>query len=97
MEVFMAEVIRKGIDILAARRKLNLSIEGFRRLLRNESEHASKTIRRWQTGEQDVPGAVEVLVEVLLKSAEARNAAGLSRLQEHYPFHGGPGRPPEEC
>jgi len=81
----------RGIDIRTARRKLGLSIEGLRRLLRM-GENSGKTIRRWQSGEQDVPGPVAAFLEVLMKSAEARRFAGVEELSAEYPAFR-PGRP----
>jgi DNA-binding transcriptional regulator YiaG len=85
---------RRELDIAAARRKLGLSIEGLRILLRL-GENSGKTIRRWQSGEQDVPGPVEAYLELLLRSPEARQAAGVDELARRYPAFT-PGRPVTE-
>lgn len=85
---------RRGIDIRRARKELGLSIEGLRVLLRL-GEHSGKTIRRWQAGEQDVPGPVEAFLELLVKSPAARRVAGVDELARQFPAFT-PGRPAED-
>ncbi len=52
-----------------ARQALSLSAEGFARLVRVES---GRTVRRWEAGERDIPGPVEVLVCALMESRSVR-------------------------
>ena len=74
----------KRFDLRKARTKLGLSTEGLRVLLRM-SESSGATIRRWQSGEFDVPGSVQLALELLLKSPEARKVAGIEELAARYP------------
>ena len=90
----MVDHRRKGIDLRAARIELGLSIEGLRLLLRL-GESSDKTIRRWQRGEQDVPGPAEAFLELLLRDDHARIAAGVDELAARYPAFKA-GRPVED-
>jgi DNA-binding transcriptional regulator YiaG len=56
-------------ELKAARRTLGLSAEGFARLVRVES---GRTVRRWESGERDIPGPVTVIIELLQNSSDAR-------------------------
>jgi DNA-binding transcriptional regulator YiaG len=56
-------------ELKFARNALGLSAEGFARLVRVES---GRTVRRWESGERDIPGPVTVIVDLLLASEEAR-------------------------
>lgn len=51
------------------RTALGLSAEGFARLMRVES---GRTVRRWEAGERDIPGPVEVLASALMESRSVR-------------------------
>lgn len=56
-------------ELKIARQALGLSAEGFARLVQVES---GRTVRRWEAGERDIPGPVQVLVRALLDSAAVR-------------------------
>ena len=58
----------------AARHALGLSAEGFARLVRVES---GRTVRRWESGERDIPGPVIVLVTALQESQAVRRYFGV--------------------
>lgn len=67
-------------EIKAARHALGLSAEGLAQLgnkLGRPLAQSGRTVRRWESGEQDVPGAVVALLTVLLRSREARRIMGL--------------------
>jgi DNA-binding transcriptional regulator YiaG len=49
-------------DLKEARHKLGLSAEGFARLVRVES---GRTVRRWESGERDIPGPVLVILDLI--------------------------------
>lgn len=61
-------------DIKSARHALGLSTEGFARLLRVQS---GRTVRRWEAGDSDIPGPVEVLTEAIMSSPEVRRHFGI--------------------
>lgn len=48
-------------DLRDARRSLGLSAEGFARAVGAQS---GRTVRRWESGDRDIPGSVEVLVRI---------------------------------
>lgn len=56
-------------ELKSARHALGLSAEGFARLVRVES---GRTVRRWESGERDIPGPVAVLVEAIMASTAVR-------------------------
>lgn len=62
-------------EFRAARAALGLSAEGFAKLVRVES---GRTVRRWEAGERDVPGPVQVLTEALLASRAVRRYFGVA-------------------
>lgn len=62
-------------DLKSARHTLGLSAEGFAKLVRVES---GRTVRRWEAGERDIPGPVQVITEALLSNAAVRQHFGLS-------------------
>jgi len=53
----------------AARHALGLSAEGLAKLVRVES---GGTVRRWEAGERDIPGPVQVIVDALMSSRAVR-------------------------
>ncbi|TPG45983.1 helix-turn-helix domain-containing protein [Roseomonas nepalensis] len=61
-------------ELKAARNAVGLSAEGFARLVRVES---GRTVRRWESGEREIPGPVVVLVEALMASRAVRQFFGL--------------------
>lgn len=67
-------------ELKSARHALGLSAEGFARLVRVES---GRTVRRWESGERDIPGPVAVLVDVLLTNAAARRRLGVELTAAH--------------
>ena len=56
-------------ELKAARHAFGLSAEGFAQLVRVES---GRTVRRWESGERDIPGPVLVIVEAILNSRAVR-------------------------
>jgi DNA-binding transcriptional regulator YiaG len=56
-------------ELKSARHALGLSAEGFARLVRVQS---GRTVRRWESGEQDVPGPVLVILDLLQHCPAAR-------------------------
>lgn len=56
-------------DLKAARHALGLSAEGFAKLMGVES---GRTVRRWEAGERDIPGPVQILTKALVESAAVR-------------------------
>jgi hypothetical protein len=61
-------------ELKAARHSLGLSADGFARLVRVES---GRTVRRWESGERDIPGPVIVLLDMLDRCDAARRLLGL--------------------
>lgn len=49
----------------ALRAASGLSAREFALLLRMEGEHAGRTVRRWESGETEIPGYVSLLCELL--------------------------------
>lgn len=62
-------------DLRAARAALGLSAAGFAKLVRVES---GRTVRRWESGERDIPGPVAVIVEALMASRSVRRYFGVA-------------------
>jgi DNA-binding transcriptional regulator YiaG len=62
-------------SLRSARTALSLSAESFARLIRVES---GRTIRRWEAGEREIPGPVEVLTEALMSSRAVRRYFGVT-------------------
>ena len=50
-------------ELKSARAALGLSAEGFARAVRVES---GRTVRRWESGERDIPGPVLALLDIWL-------------------------------
>lgn len=65
-------------DLKSARQNLGLSAAGFARLVKVES---GRTVRRWEAGDRDIPGPVQVLAGALMESAAVRKYFGL-RLEQ---------------
>jgi DNA-binding transcriptional regulator YiaG len=61
-------------ELKAARHSLGLSVEAFAQVIRIES---GRTVRRWESGEQYIPGPVQILTDLMLRSAEVRKLLGL--------------------
>jgi transcriptional regulator with XRE-family HTH domain len=57
------KLVRTPDDLKAARRALGLSADGLARMVRVED---GRTIRRWESGERDIPGPVTVLLEAAM-------------------------------
>lgn len=62
-------------ELKSARHTLGLSAEGFAQLMRVQS---GRTVRKWEAGDRDIPGPVEVLTEALLASAAVRRHFGIT-------------------
>lgn len=48
-----------------ARRSLGLSQRGLASFLRMKGSHAGRTIRRWEAGDLDIPGYVDLVFSLL--------------------------------
>lgn len=59
-------------DLKSARRQLGLSQAEFARALRMRGNHAPDTVRKWERGALDVPGYVEVVLDLALSVPGAR-------------------------
>lgn len=57
-------------QLKAIRKSLGLSAEGFARLVQVES---GRTVRRWESGERDIPGPVVVLTDAIMSSEAVRD------------------------
>ena len=62
-------------QLKSARQALDLSAEGFAKWVKVES---GRTVRRWESGERDIPGPVQVLVTAALDSRAVRKYFGLT-------------------
>lgn len=62
-------------ELKTARRAFGLSQSEFAQLFKVK---ADRTVRRWEEGEQEIPGPIIVLLELLLDCREARQALGLT-------------------
>ena len=56
-------LVRTPTELRAARHALGLSAEGLARMVRVES---GRTVRRWESGEREIPGPVAALIETAL-------------------------------
>lgn len=65
----------KPEELKAARHALGLSAEGFARWVQVGN---GRTVRRWEAGERDIPGPVQVLVKAAMASAPVREHFGLT-------------------
>jgi DNA-binding transcriptional regulator YiaG len=61
-------------ELKSARHALGLSAEGFARAVGVES---GRTVRRWESGERDIPGPVVVLTGLMLRLARVRKELGI--------------------
>lgn len=66
-------------EFRAARAAFGLSAEGMARLV---GVHNGKTVRRWASGESDVPGPVGILLQAMLDSESVRRHFGVSLVAE---------------
>lgn len=62
-------------ELKAARAAFGLSADAFGRLVGVEG---GRTVRRWESGEREIPGPVAVLTEALLASAAVRDHLGVT-------------------
>lgn len=68
-------------ELRAARHRLGLSIEGLAALGAEAGvciAESGRTVRRWEAGERDIPGAVSLLLTMALHFAVVRKALGLA-------------------
>lgn len=56
-------------ELKSKRHALGLSAEGFARLVRVQS---GRTVRKWEAGDRDIPGPVQVILETAEAVPEAR-------------------------
>jgi len=61
-------------DLREIRKSLGLSAEAFARIVRVQG---GRTVRRWEAGERDIPGPVQVIAEGLRDSAAVRDYLGV--------------------
>lgn len=61
-----------GPELKSTRHALGLTAEGFARLVRVES---GRTVRRWESGERDIPGPVLALLDLIERCPEAKALA----------------------
>ena len=59
-----------GAELHAAHRRLGLSANGAARLFMVSD---GRTVRRWWSGQRDIPGPVLVLTKALIESKSVRN------------------------
>lgn len=62
-------------ELKAARRALGLSAEGFALWV---GVSGNRTVRKWENGERDIPGPVQVLVKAVMESEAVRKHFGLA-------------------
>ena len=62
-------------ELKHARHTLGLSAEGFALLVKVQG---SRTVRKWEAGDRDIPGPVAVLTKALMESQSVRQYFGLS-------------------
>lgn len=62
-------------ELKLARHALGLSAEGFARLVQVQS---GRTVRKWESGERDIPGPIKVLVKAALESEAVREYFNLT-------------------
>jgi DNA-binding transcriptional regulator YiaG len=62
-------------ELKDARHALGLSAESFARVVNVES---GRTVRRWESGERDIPGPVQVIVDLALNIPAVRKRLGIA-------------------
>lgn len=67
-----------GDELHEAHRKLGLSANGAARLFMVSD---GRTVRRWWSGERDIPGPVVVLTRALMESKAVRNFFDLNMIK----------------
>jgi len=69
-------------EVKAARRALGLSAEKFARVI---GIQGFRTIQRWESGSNDIPGPARVLIYLIMNSQQARRLLGLRQdlLDDH--------------
>lgn len=65
----------KPDELQKAHRKLGLSANGAAKFFRVAD---GRTVRRWWSGERDIPGPVIVLTDALLRSSAVREFFGIT-------------------
>lgn len=60
------------MELREARHRLGLSANQFGRVVGLTPEKPGRTVRRWEAGENDIPGPVVVLTRLLLDCPAAR-------------------------
>jgi DNA-binding transcriptional regulator YiaG len=66
------EPIMTPAELKAARHALGLSRQGLADMIRLKGEWAATTVRRWETGELDIPGYAQVILDLALNVPAAR-------------------------
>lgn len=59
----------------SARKSLGLSQAELARLVRVESD---RTVRKWEGGERDIPGPVQVIIEAIMTDPAVRRHFGVN-------------------
>lgn len=62
-------------ELRSIRHSLGLSAEAFARLV---NVQGSRTVRKWEAAERDIPGPVTVLAKALSESQSVRNYFGVT-------------------
>lgn len=65
-------------ELKELRHRLGLSVNGLARLLRMQGAHGGRTVQRWEAGEQDVPGYVALVCELVERLPAVRAYLGLT-------------------
>lgn len=66
-------------ELKAARKALGLTADGFAKWVQVAD---GRTVRRWEAGDRDIPGPVQVLVVAALESRAVRQHFGLRDPEE---------------
>ena len=61
-------------ELKSARHALGLSAEGFASFV---GVQGGRTVRKWEAGDRDIPGPVQVLVRAAVESEDVRRYFGL--------------------
>jgi DNA-binding transcriptional regulator YiaG len=72
-----------GPDILAFRRRFGLSRQGLADVLRMNGKNTYTTVRRWETGELQIPVLAELVMDLALTVPAVRKRLGLRAVRSH--------------
>lgn len=71
----MQSILMTPEELKSARHALGLSAEGFASWV---NVKGGRTVRRWEAGEREIPGPVQVLVKAAMESDAVRLYFGLT-------------------